>query len=317
MRTSFASVLSRIFVVVLLLGSLSCQKSDDAIATPQTISDRILEDSRFSLLAAAVAYAEIGDALKSAHLTLFAPTNEAFQAAGLTTDAAIKALPKEQLRAMLMYHVLYGSVQSTTIPAGLNSVETASRGVAFLTKANTGAMFINNAQLTQVDIGVANGYVHSIDRLLTPATGSFLTTIQTNPNLTFLLAAINRAGTVDKLLLPTLQNTASTNLITLFAPTNAAFQSAGYKDLAAINAANSQTLANLLAYHIVPGITFSNQFQAGSLNTQLSGSRLVVTVTANQAMVKGAKNAAGTAIKPTDLPANSGVIHVIDQVLQP
>ncbi len=302
---------------LLMLALMNCTKTDDAVATPQTVTDRILEDSQFSLLAAAVAYAEAGDALKGGNLTLFAPNNTAFQAAGLSTPAAITGFSKEQVRAILMYHVLYSSVSASTIPAGLNAVETASRNVAFVNKRSDGSVFINNAQVIQADIAVANGYIHTIDRLLTPSSGTLLTLIRNNPNLTFLSAAVNRIAATNPTLAATLTNESSTNLVTVFAPTDAAFQSAGYKDLAAVNAANLQTLTNTLLYHVVSGVTFSNQFQTGSVNTLLNNNRLTVTATANQLTVKGNRNSMAATIKQADLPAANGVIHTIDQVLQP
>ena len=107
MTTSFLSLLSRVSVLLfLLVFSLSCQKRDEAVAVPQTITDRILEDSQFGLFRIAMAHAGVSDALKAGNLTLFAPTDAAFQAAGLATEAAIKALSPEQVRTLVLYHLL-------------------------------------------------------------------------------------------------------------------------------------------------------------------------------------------------------------------
>ena len=302
---------------LLLLGLLNCTKTDTAVATPQTITDRILEDSQFSLLRAAIAYAGISDMLKGGNLTLFAPNDAAFQAAGFGTPAAISSLPKEQVKTLLLYHLLYGSVAASAIPSGFNPVATASKGIAFFNKTSDSKVFVNNAQVIQSDIAVANGYMHTLDRVLTPSTGNLLTTIQNNPNLTFLTAAVKRIGTSNPTLLATLNTETSANPVTVFAPNDAAFQSAGYKDITAINSANLQTLTNTLLYHVVPGVTFSNQLQTGPINTLLSGNKVAVTATANQITIKGNKNATPALIKQADVPATNGVVHVIDQVLQP
>ncbi len=318
MNPFFLIHIRRIAVVVCLpLLLLNCKKTEDAVAVPQTITDRILEDSQFSLLATAVAYSEVGDALKGGNLTLFAPNNTAFQASGLSTPAAIFALPKEQVRAIVLNHVLYGPVSASMIPAGLNPVATASKGVVFVNKTSNGPVFINSAQIIQADITVANGFIHSIDRVLTPSSGSLLTLIQNNPSLTFLSAAVKRIGTANPTLLATLTNESSTNLVTVFAPTDAAFQSGGYKDLAAINSVNLQILTNTLLYHVVSGVVFSNQLQTGTVNTLLTGNKLTVTATANQITLKGNKNTTAATIKQADLPATNGVVHTIDQLLQP
>ena len=160
---SFSLLLSRMSVFMLLLVLLGCQKRDDAVATPQTITDRILEDSQFSLFRVAMGYAGVGDALKAGNLTLFAPTDAAFQAAGMATEEAIRAIPQDQLRNLVMYHVLNGQAAAAAIPAGQNSVVTASKAIAFVNKTTDGSIYINSARLTQTDIAVANGYIHIID----------------------------------------------------------------------------------------------------------------------------------------------------------
>ncbi|MCX6219338.1 fasciclin domain-containing protein [Spirosoma sp.] len=308
-------LMSVLFLVLTVL--TGCTKSDDTVATPQTITDRILEDSQFSILRAAVTYAEVGDLLKGGNLTLFAPNDAAFQAAGYGSPTSIVTLSKEQVRTLLLYHVLEGPVPASAIPGGLNPVTTADKGIAYINKASDGRVFVNNAQVIQADIQVANGYIHSIDRVLTPSVGNLLTAIQTNPNLTLLTAAVNRVAASNPTLLATLSNDASTNLVTIFAPNDAAFRSAGYTDLAAINAVNLQTLTNLLLYHVMSGVIFSNQFQTGTFNTLLSGNRLTILSTANLLTIKGNKNTTTATVKQGNIPATNGVIHIIDQVLLP
>lgn len=316
---TFSMGLAKLSVLVLLaMASLSCKKTDEAVAVPQTITDRILEDNQFSILRAAVVYAEAGDALKAGNLTLFAPNDAAFQAAGLSSESAIKALSKEQVRAIILYHVLNAPVSASAIPSGQNSVETAGKGVAFINKATDGTIHINSAKLTQTDIAVANGYLHVIDRVLTPSVGNLLTTIQNNPSLTFLSAAIKRISASNPTLLATLNNSSSTNTVTVFAPNDAAFRADGrYATIAAIEATNPQNLANALLYHITSGVLFSNQLQTGSINSLLSGSKFTLTATSGLITVKGNKNNSVATVKQADIPTSNGVIHIIDQVLLP
>lgn len=304
-------------IALLFTVLLSCKNGDDTVATPQTIPDRIIEDNQFSFLRTAMTYAEVGDVFKGGNLTLFAPNDAAFQASGITTPAAITAYSKEQMRAILLYHVLGGSVAAATIPSGQSPVVTVGKGIAYLNKTSDGKIFVNNAQIIQSDIAVANGYIHSIDRVLLPPSGNLLTTIQNNPNLTFLTAAIQRIGTSNPTLLTTLSNESTSNAVTVFAPNDAAFKSAGYRDVAAIGSANVQTLTNTLLYHVVSGALFANQLQSGNLTTFLNGNRLTVTSTANQITIKGNRNSTGATIKQGDQPTTNGIIHIIDQVLLP
>lgn len=315
---SFSRQLGRIFILVaLLLTALSCTKSDDRVAAPQTVPDRILEDSQFSLLRATIAHAGMGDALKDGNLTLFAPTDSAFLASGLGSIGAVMAMSQAQARALVLYHVLYGSVSLARIPSGFNAVQTG-QGVAFVNKLGDGTVYINQAKLTQADLTMANGYVHKINHVLTPAIGSLLTTIQSNPSLTFLSAVIRRIGTSNPTLMATLNNGSSTNLVTVFAPTDDAFRASGrYTTIASIETADQQTLANTLLYHVTSGVLFSNQLQPGSLTSLFNNNRFAVTVMPNQITIKGNKNSTAATIKQADIPTTNGVIHLIDALLQP
>lgn len=319
MNRHLSSKLYRLTLLALLsVALLNCRDTTDTDAAPKTIPDQILEDPQFSLLRTAVLYAEVGDALKGANLTLFAPTDAAFQASGLGSEAAIRAVSKEQMRNTLLYHVLYSPVSTTAFPAGQNSVETVGKGVAFLNRSSDGTIFVNNARVTQADRVAANGYIHTIDRVLTPPGSTLLTIIQNNPDLTFLSAAIKRIGTTNPTLLTTLNSGASASRVTVFAPNDAAFRASGqYSTLAAVNAASPQTLANVLTYHVTSGILFSNQLQTGTLATLSANNRLTLTVTAAQTTVKGAKNTTVAIIRTPNLVAPNGVIHVVDQVLLP
>lgn len=315
----FLRMLARpLTVVIALLPLLSCETNDDTVAVPKTITDQILEDSQFSLLRTAMQYADVGDALKGANLTLFAPSDAAFQASGLGSAATITALPKEQVRTILLYHALHSPVSASAVPSGLNSVQTASSGVAFLNKTGAGTITINNARLTQPDLVAANGFIHVIDRVLTPSGGTVLATIQANPNLTLLSAAIRRVGQSNPALLTALSSSSSAGLVTVFAPNDAAFRTDGrFTTVSAIETANVQTLTNVLLYHVAQGVVFSNQLQTGTINTLLTNNRLNIVASTSQVTVRGARNTTPAVVRMADLPATNGVVHIIDQVLLP
>ncbi|WP_460640403.1 fasciclin domain-containing protein, partial [Larkinella harenae] len=95
-RSSIRSFYHRNLAVLLVASSMlvtlaSCNKDDDDNnpPAPQTITDIVLSNNDFSLLEAAVVRAGLADALRSGTLTVFAPTNAAFQAAGFANEAAI------------------------------------------------------------------------------------------------------------------------------------------------------------------------------------------------------------------------------------
>ena len=107
-------------------------------------------------------------------LTVFAPTNSAFRAAGFSTIAAINAAPVATLTNILTYHVIPGAraysptlTNGASIPTfqtGTVTIGVTSTGVTVLGKSNG----TNASNVTTPDITATNGVVHKIDRVLLP-----------------------------------------------------------------------------------------------------------------------------------------------------
>ena len=96
-----------------------------------------------------------------------APTNEAFNAlpAG-TLDTLLDPANIDQLQDILQYHVVEGTVLSTSLTNGpvttLNGDEVTISGVG------TGVIKVNDATVTTADIVASNGVIHVIDAVLIP-----------------------------------------------------------------------------------------------------------------------------------------------------
>ncbi|MCQ3996789.1 fasciclin domain-containing protein, partial [Klebsiella pneumoniae] len=80
-------------------------------------------------------------------------------------------------------------------------------------------------------------------RVLLPPAGNLAEIAVANPNLTYLVAALQRAGLV--------QTIATGGPFTVFAPTNAAFQAAGFPTIASIQSADPAVLTRILTYHVL------------------------------------------------------------------
>ena len=139
----------------------------DAVVLPvETVVD-VAIDNGFSTLVTAVVQEELVPVLSNplASLTVFAPTNEAFQnlADQLSTDInGLLALPN--LTEVLTYHVLGSEVLSTELTAGpVNTLNGAA-----VTVSLTNGVMINNANVTLADVLAYNGVVHVIDAVLLP-----------------------------------------------------------------------------------------------------------------------------------------------------
>ena len=135
------------------------------------IVDTAVSAGSFTTLVAAVQAADLVDALKGdGPLTVFAPTDEAFAKlpAG-TVENLLKPENKEQLRAILLYHVVPGSIYSKDVTDGASP--STLQGSNLSVSVGEGVA-INNAKVVSVDIGASNGVIHVIDSVLLPPENS-------------------------------------------------------------------------------------------------------------------------------------------------
>ena len=119
-----------------------------------------------------------------------------------------------------------------------------------------------------------------------------------------LLAAATAAGLAEAL--------ASNGPFTVFAPVDAAFAElpqAAVNNL--LQPENRETLASLLQHHVVSGrIDAAGVIEAGELES-LAGTPLTVEVEGDEVRIGGVR------IVQTDIGADNGIIHVVEQVLFP
>ncbi|MEY4604497.1 MAG: hypothetical protein RIT43_1789, partial [Bacteroidota bacterium] len=267
-----------------------------------TVADIAIGSSAHSTLVAAVVEARLLPALTDpfASLTVFAPTNDAFNAAltalGIT---AAELLASPDLSNILLYHVLGSEVLSTDLSNGLIASPLNTANTLKVTIDGTN-VFVNQAQVSAADLLADNGAVHVLDAVVLPnitvadvAIGS--------PLHTTLVSAV-----VEARLLPLL--TDPFTQFTVFAPTNTAFDNLAtalgvtLNDILALS-----NLADILAYHVVDGTVLSTDLTEGQVPT-LSGENVIVSLTGGVKI-----NDANVIV--ADLLADNGVVHVLDKVL--
>ncbi|SFL12911.1 fasciclin domain-containing protein [Shimia haliotis] len=132
------------------------------------IVDTAVNAGSFGTLVAAVQAAGLVDVLKGeGPFTVFAPTDEAFAALPEgTVEMLLKPENKEQLVAVLTYHVIPGKVMSGDI-AGQKAMVPTVQGSEISVDATQGVM-INEATVVSADVGASNGVIHVIDKVLIP-----------------------------------------------------------------------------------------------------------------------------------------------------
>uniref|UniRef100_UPI0038B2CC3D fasciclin domain-containing protein n=1 Tax=Curvivirga aplysinae TaxID=2529852 RepID=UPI0038B2CC3D len=133
------------------------------------IVDTAVGAGQFNTLVAAVTAADLVDVLKGeGPFTVFAPTDEAFAAlpAG-TVENLLKPENKDQLVAILTYHVIPGKVMSGDI-AGKMVKPASVQGAKIDINASGGAVMVNDASVVAADVAASNGVIHVIDKVILP-----------------------------------------------------------------------------------------------------------------------------------------------------
>ncbi len=98
---------------------------------------------------------------------MFAPTDEAFAKlpAG-TVENLLKPENKDQLVAILTYHVVPGKVMAADVIKLKEAKTVNGKMIDIETKGD--AVMVNDAKVTATDIGASNGVIHVIDTVILP-----------------------------------------------------------------------------------------------------------------------------------------------------
>ena len=276
----------------------------DAVVLPvETVAD-IAIDNNFSTLVTAVATAELLPVVTDpfATLTVFAPTNQAFDdlATALNTDInGLLALPN--LADVLTYHVLDVEVASTGVTNGGIVQPVSATNTLKTTVTSGGDVFVNQAQVTLADLGSDNGIVHVLDAVVLPV--ETVVDVAIDNNFTVLTQAVVTAE-----LLPALTNPLTS--YTVFAPSDQAFNDLATELNTDINGILAlSNLQDILLYHVVDGSLLAADLTNGTLTT-LNSEDVVVSI-GMDVMINDAT------VEMSDITTDNGVVHAIDRVLDP
>ncbi len=126
----------------------------------------------FNTLLAAAKAAGLADALATTgNLTVFAPTDEAFAAlpAG-TVENLLKPENKDQLVAILSYHVVPAKIAAGDIKDGMTEVKTLkdSGDTMIDVEKTADGVTVDGAKVITADIMADNGVIHVIDKVILP-----------------------------------------------------------------------------------------------------------------------------------------------------
>ena len=147
-------------------GGYDMGQKDKAAVSEMDIVDTAVSAGNFKTLVEAVKAAGLVETLRGdGPFTVFAPTDEAFaKLPAETLDALLQ--DKEQLTAVLTYHVVPGSLRAVSV-ANRDSIETV-QGQSLTVTADDAGVRVDEATVTKADIVASNGVIHVIDTVILP-----------------------------------------------------------------------------------------------------------------------------------------------------
>lgn len=285
---------------------LSCNDDDGpAPFVPETIAEIASVSPDLENLVAALRRAGLVETLNgTGQFTVFAPTDAAFDE--FLDGAALTDVPVDELRELLLNHVITGTLHSTSLETGYQSTLATKAGtdlnISMYVNVSTVVTLNGVSEVIIPNIEATNGIIHVVDAVIDLP--NIVDHALANPNLTSLVGALTTGG-----------NTTFTGLLstpgdfTVFAPINEAFTS--------FTNPNSNALDDILYNHVVTGITavssgLSNTYEKtaakfGDTDNNLS---LYINTDDNMVTLNG-----GAEVVIADIISTNGVVHAVNQVI--
>ncbi|KAI1336371.1 FAS1 domain-containing protein [Xylariaceae sp. FL0016] len=246
------------------------------------------------------------------NVTVLAPDNNALEAVLNNTDSASLFTNSDYITSLLQYHILNGSYPASSfgnssmfIPTHLtNTTYTNVTGGQRVEARMVGdnvtffSALKQNASVVQPNVNFTGGTIHIVNGLLS-IPGNVTETL-IDANLTAAAGALRDANLNEPL--------GSQRDMTLFAPNNDAFNAIGN----IVGNLTTEQLANILGYHAVNGtVGYSSTLTSNTTLTSMDGRDITISVINGDIYANEAK------VTVPNILCENGVIHVIDQVLNP
>ncbi|KAG2492939.1 hypothetical protein HYH03_008848 [Edaphochlamys debaryana] len=294
------------------------------------------------------------DAVNATNVTLFAPTNAAWQGIAAELGLSLNGTGPNDTRSadILRQHLLTGQrvLLDSMFPPPGNTTASAANGknLTYTFNSTSGSFVLMtpqwrglnargtpdgtfatiNTSVVRIRIG-SDSYLYLLNGVLVPAYDTIWDVIRTRPDLTSAAYAMQTISQV-----PALSNASAA--ISVFVPTNSAFD----KFAASLNLSStldlarySNTLYIALVYHILPQAVrismLANDANATQTVTKLDTrmtasapqlySQMSVTTAAATPAALAARigsTSATAQLVAADIPAGAGYVQVIDTVLQ-
>jgi len=294
----------------------SCGDDENPETEVKDIVETASETDNLSSLVAALEQADLASILQEdGPYTVFAPTNEAFQAL-LDSNPdwnSLSDIDNVTLSNVLRFHVIGADVKAanlsdsyvTTLATGPNNEQ-----IVLQVDVTGGVKFNGSATPTTTDVNTSNGTVHIIDEVMLPP--SVVDLSLNNPIFSTLVAALTRSDLNTKYV----DILSGEGPFTVFAPTNDAFQAlldsndewSGLEDIPV------DILEAVLNYHVISGANVQSSELTDGQDVEALGGMLSIDLS-DGVKVVGTNSTASVTL--ADAQGANGVVHVIDTVLLP
>ncbi len=166
--TIFLAAQAALLAILFLASPVSAGHHGEMKAPPEDIVEVAVSAGQFNTLAAALEAAGLVGTLQGeGPYTVFAPTDAAFaKLQEGTLETLLKPENKDQLIAILTYHVVPGTVTAADV-VKLDNAETVSGEMIEITVAGDNVR-VNQAKVIATDIAASNGVIHVIDEVILP-----------------------------------------------------------------------------------------------------------------------------------------------------
>lgn len=313
-------------IIPILLISLttlqSCNNNDDEnVEDVSTIVNLAVDSADLTSLVAALDRANLVSALNGeGPFTVLAPTNDAF-AAFLSANNfnSLEDVPVDILTKVLLNHVISGSLISTDLSTGYaNTLATSAASqtpLSIYVDTSNGVRFNGVSSVSAADILAVNGVIHKVDAVI--GLPNIVTFATADPNFSTLVSALTRSDlTTDFVGVLSTDSATAPAPFTVFAPINDAFNRLLTElNLASLSEIDEPTLDVVLKYHVVGGANVLDS----NLTDNLTVSTLSGDITADISGGARLTDSSGRVsdIIATNVQANNGVIHAINNVILP
>lgn len=239
--------------------------------------------------------------------TWIAPTNAAFNAAGITVDS-INRMSQGAASYLMQFHLINASFPTLEMSRRQSAARTTNGGLALYSSKKGDDFYLNGVKIASPDNMISSGVIHIMGSILrTPNLngGNLQGAIINNRDSLFRLAAVraNRWASF------------SSSVFTILAPTDAAMTAAGWTPTN-IPLASVGRMDSLVRMHLYIGNRFfTSDFNVGFARENAFGAALQFSNMG--ANFKGNGNANFLGFTRSDILATNGVLHIIDGVIRP